>query len=447
MAIDQRQISDLSLLQTKFKMGTIMEGDEVDVILSHDAASNTYKMDFVFPSYVMNPPTSPEPTDPEPTDPEDPTPTDPEEPEPSEPEDTGPEYKAFSECTVDEMLEIIRAGKAQEYWNVGDVVKIGNLGMFNVSNQSTDYCLQGGITLYGIILGFNHNISIEHPKAKYSVSIGAFRATDNNVIGFGSITANLNTCNSNVYKGFYSALPFEWQSAILKSIVKYANGSSKTYSQGIFSLSYFEVHGSSNTFVNSSVIKSHTKEEQYDYFKTHGLSSITWSNPQRIGSLGATKSNFPIMSRNEYGTNLCVALNATSQNHAFKVFPINSIPTKSNQLSKPDISTDLRTATSQGLTEHNSCLILLQTKKPTYAVAQDSESGKYYSYLSKIGNLTINMLNASINNLLESMYKQAADFPNISVCTTTTGTVYGLDPRLLGYFASSALFLPCFDIG
>lgn len=442
MAIDQRQISDLSLLQTKFKMGTIMEGDEVNVILSHDAASNTYKMDFVFPSHVMNPPTSPEPTDPEPSEPEDPTPTDPEpsEPEPSEPEDTGPEYKAFSACTVDEMLEIIRAGKAQEYWHVGDHVAIKSLGSFTLSNQSTDYCLQGDHLLYGVILGFNHNINIEHPGKKYSVTIGAFKTGTNTnaVVGFGSIIADPDRCNTYFGQQFYSALPFQWQDAILKNITKYSGGTLKKYSQGIFSLSYFEVHGSSNTFVSTNLISSHNKEEQYSYFKGKSLpSSITWRNPQNIGQLGnVIQSNFPIVSRNTVSNAYFVALNAISQNHAFKVIPVNAIEIMKELSSRPSISQDLRTAKSQGLTEHNSCLIKQNALHSTYSSYQyqDGSTFKYFLYLKTISGIKSSMYG--------DMFLPADSFPKIEFHGYSV-----LNPKLLGYFASSALFLPCFDIG
>ena len=202
-----------------------------------------------------------------------------------------PQYKKetslppLNDCTWAEIQQAVQAGKASQYWNVGDrkaIILNGTVGRRTFSNQ----------TIYCYILGFNHNAELEGNNTIH-FHVGFDALTDGNHIAFcdskygdygSDIAYRMKTSSSN-YKGwsgsymrstivpqFKNALPQELQN-VLKAVNKYTDNGSQNehyYSEDvtatqdkIFLLSEYEVKGyqyNANRYEQNSQL-------QYDYFK------------------------------------------------------------------------------------------------------------------------------------------------------------------------------------
>lgn len=174
-------------------------------------------------------------------------------------------------------------GTAANYWSIGDKIAIklnGVVGRYTFSNE----------TYYAVILGFNHNSSIEGSNTIHfqfgKDSSGddiAFcdDAYDEDITtgtGFIINTTNTNTggwngsyMRKNICPAFLNAMPSEWQN-VITPCTKYSDntgGGNDTASfvtatsDKIWLLSEFEVWGKKN-YANSA---EQNYQKQYDYYR------------------------------------------------------------------------------------------------------------------------------------------------------------------------------------
>ena len=204
-----------------------------------------------------------------------------------------PQYKkkglgALNDCTWAEIQQAVQAGKASDYWAVGDrkaVVLNGTVGAKTFSN----------LTVYAYILGFNHNASVEGNDTIH-FQFGFDALTGGNHIAFcdslygktGSSSAfRIKTSQSNrncwrdshiintIIPAFINAMPSDLQNA-LKTITKYTDNANATShdtssyvtatQDKVFLLAEFEIFGT-RSYANSYEQNS---QAQYDYYKNGG---------------------------------------------------------------------------------------------------------------------------------------------------------------------------------
>lgn len=182
-------------------------------------------------------------------------------------------------------------GTAANYWAIGDKIGIklnGVVGQYTFSNE----------VYYAVILGFNHNSSVEgnnsihfqFGKNSSGVDIafcdGSYGQQSSS--GFIMNTTNVNTGGWNnsymrktICPAFLAALPTEWQN-IISPCTKYSDNTgggqdTASYvtatSDKIWLLSEFEVQGA-RSYANSA---EKTNQRQYDYYR-NGNSKIKYKH-------------------------------------------------------------------------------------------------------------------------------------------------------------------------
>ena len=195
-----------------------------------------------------------------------------------------PKGKALNDYTWEEIRLISDAGKASEYFSVGDrkaVTLNGTAGRLNFSNG----------TFYCYIIGIDHNSAKEgtnriHFQFGYTAASGgvhiAFIDSGYNMGKTSNTWFNMNNANTNsdgwegsqmrtkIIPAFKACLPSDLQ-AVLKTVTKYSDntgGGSNTASyvtattDDIFLLSEFEVFGT-RTSANSA---EKNYQAQYAYY-------------------------------------------------------------------------------------------------------------------------------------------------------------------------------------
>lgn len=209
---------------------------------------------------------------------------------------------ALNDMTWEQIRAISDAGKAADYFNLGDTKSItinGKAGNFTFSNYTVD----------AFIIGFNHNSAKEGSNrihfligksggklvglcdGSYNSSVsstGYFSMNSSNTNSGGwnasqmrkTLLGNSGTPTSPTANTLLAALPSDLR-AVMKSVTKYtdntANGEGNTASyvtattDYLFLLAEFEVQGS-RTYANSYEQNS---QAQYDYFKA-GNSKIAY---------------------------------------------------------------------------------------------------------------------------------------------------------------------------
>lgn len=218
--------------------------------------------------------------------------------------------KPLNQSTVPEMLEIIRAGKAQQAWSVGDTIASipikGSCNIGYTTNADSNY---GGTRWYTSIdttleitlIDFDHNISFENPDVEHTATfMGKIVGTRNNkysgdvwaAIYHSAIyfSSNYNWQNGTPngylgsdlktsYESLYSCLPTDWQTAILTTTKGCCAGKSHdsikrsdpissngsryrtTISTKVFPFSEKELTG-----VNSYSDVTESNDQRYSYF-------------------------------------------------------------------------------------------------------------------------------------------------------------------------------------
>lgn len=203
------------------------------------------------------------------------------------PDDTGSgdiPSSTLNECTPKQIQLAAKNGTAANYWSVGDKIGIKLNGVVNQCTFSNE-------TYYAIILGFNHNSSIEGNN-----TIHFQFGKNSNGVDIAFCDSHYGTYNINTTHGFqmntsvgadggwkdshmrnvncpafFEAMPIEWQK-VITSCIKYTDnvGDNKQTQANISAtldkiwlLSEFEVYGV-RTFANSNEQKY---QNQYDYYK------------------------------------------------------------------------------------------------------------------------------------------------------------------------------------
>lgn len=185
-------------------------------------------------------------------------------------------------------------GTASNYWSIGDKIAIklnGAVGQYTFSNE----------TYYAVILGFNHNSSVEGSNsihfqfgkdssgADIAFCDGAYG--QQSTTGFIMNTTNVNTGGWNnsymrktICPAFLAAMPTEWQNIIVPC-TKYSDNTgggqdTASYvtatSDKIWLLSEFEVQGA-RTYANSA---EKNYQKQYDYFR-NGNSKVKYKHLEK----------------------------------------------------------------------------------------------------------------------------------------------------------------------
>ena len=217
------------------------------------------------------------------------------------PQMTVPIGVALNDMTWEQIRAISDAGKAADYFNLGDTKTItinGNVGNFTFSNYTVD----------AFIIGFNHNSTKEGGNrihfligksggkmvglcdSRYGneqTSSGYFNMNTSQTNSGGwngsamrnTLLGNNGTPSSPITNTLLAALPSDLR-AVMKSVTKYTDntGNSSNVSGNItatsdylFLLSEFELHGFRN-YANEYERKS---QAQYDYFKA-GNSKVAY---------------------------------------------------------------------------------------------------------------------------------------------------------------------------
>ena len=184
-----------------------------------------------------------------------------------------------------------QSGQAKNLWSVGDKTPIainGKVGALTIKG-----------TYYAIILGFDHNASVEggnsiHFQIGKDASGKDIAFVDSEYLSSGSSAAfRMNTSNTNsggwnnsymrktICPAFLAALPADWQNIIV-ACTKYSDntgGGSDTASKvtstqdKIWLLSEFEVQGK-RSYANSA---EQNYQKQYDYYK-NGNSKVKYKH-------------------------------------------------------------------------------------------------------------------------------------------------------------------------
>jgi len=187
-----------------------------------------------------------------------------------------------------------RAGVAPNYWNVGDKIPIalnGTVGALTLND-----------TYYAVILGFNHNASIEGENSIHfqfgKNSAGAdiafcdagycdyYKRNDNSRFVMNTSETNSGGWESSYMRNticpaFLAIMPTAWQN-IIASCTKYSDNvgggnDAASYvtdtSDKIWLLSEFEVFGS-RTYANSA---EQNYQQQYNYYK-NGNSTVRYQH-------------------------------------------------------------------------------------------------------------------------------------------------------------------------
>lgn len=194
--------------------------------------------------------------------------------------------KTLNEYTWDEISLISRAGKAAEYFNVGDTKEVILNG--NTTNASKSF---NNYSCYATILGFDHNASLE-TNGEHSIHfiLGKNSTED---ICFYPYRMNESYTTSGGWNGskmkqttmteFKNCLPAELR-AVLRNVTKYTHNTTggsanataanvTATTEQLFLLSEFEVWGA----ISRANSYEQNKQAQYAYYK-NGNSKLRYND-------------------------------------------------------------------------------------------------------------------------------------------------------------------------
>lgn len=179
------------------------------------------------------------------------------------------------------IVQQVRAGRASEYWNVGDKIKV-KMNEFSLVNTQSRPIYEAG--LYELmVIGFDHNLEYETPDYEHTMT---FMFTGNptyfpNILGYSLNSSiegfiDIEYALVSVFTHFadriYNALPEEWSDIIIPTtktgVFNLAKDSPK-----IFLLSNYEANGD---YYCTSFIKQEDLlgQKQYSYFKQNSTAIL-----------------------------------------------------------------------------------------------------------------------------------------------------------------------------
>ena len=254
MAIDSRQIADINFSMPNFGLELTIEGEEpvteiVDV-------NNVQTVRFKVPRrYFIQEVEQPSSSSIAPL--------------------ANPQPLSF--YSPETIVQQVRAGRAREYWNIGDRIPImvGAFSMYN--NPSSSFGVFSQQFYEAVVIGFDHNLEKETPDYKHTMTFmiidepartnfSQYKKTEY-VHMFMASDINMIRVINYFYSTFYNVLPDEWRNVII-NVNKTGVHNAESAQCKIFSLSYYEMHGSSD--YNDDISESEYKDgaqQQYEYFK------------------------------------------------------------------------------------------------------------------------------------------------------------------------------------
>ena len=284
MAIASRQVSNLIITEPSLQLEPITTGDKFKINATYDSDSNSYLFGMTLPTI-----TEPEPTEPEPI--EDPTPT---------------TVYPLIYYSPEQIVSAVRAGKASEYWSVGDVVPIA-LSSFKLTSNSAERSYFNAKTYHAVVLGFDHNLERETPDVNHSMTFAIMKTADRSntfVINTNNENAPFAFVNSMTYCQYtfedfsnhiFAALPSSWKSVIIDTTKTgvFFNG---TQTQKIFTLSYYEAYGDNNGTIYEEDYADGA-QQQYEFFNRfsfpinfNALLDTNWVCSSDYGTIVASRS-------------------------------------------------------------------------------------------------------------------------------------------------------------
>lgn len=195
-----------------------------------------------------------------------------------------PAKQAFNDTSWADIATIVKAGKASEYWNVGDTKDMQFASAVTLDSGNT---IPANTTYKVVILGFDHN-SAKEGTNRLHLCIG--KDTTGKEICFYGYKMNSSNTNSGGWNGcemktwlngtFYNALPTDLKNAIT-ACTKWTDNTGSgsnisdvtSTSQKIWLLAEYEVFGA-RSFANQYEKDS---QAQYDYYK-NGNSKIRYNH-------------------------------------------------------------------------------------------------------------------------------------------------------------------------
>lgn len=254
MAIDSRQIADISFSMPNFGLELTIEGEEpVSEIVD---MNNVQTVRFKVPRrYFIQETEKPSASSIAPL--------------------TNPQPLSF--YSPETIVQQVRAGRAREYWNIGDRIPI-MIGAFSMySNPPSGFGIFSQQFYEAVVIGFDHNLEKETPDYEHTMTFmiidnpertnfSAYKKTEY-VHMFMACDIYMVRVINHFYSTFYNVLPEEWQNVIINT-KKTGVHDAELAQCKVFSLSYYEMHGSSD--YNDDISESDYKDgaqQQYEYFK------------------------------------------------------------------------------------------------------------------------------------------------------------------------------------
>lgn len=285
MAIASRQVSNLIVTAPSLQLAPITTGDKFKINATYDSDLNSYLFGMTLPTI-----TEPEPVEPEPV----------EDPKPSA---VYPLYYYSPE----QIVSAVRAGKASEYWSVGDVVPI-TLSSFKLTSNSAERSYFEAKTYHAVVLGFDHNLERETPDVNHSMTFAIMKTLDKSntfVINTNNENAPFAFVNSMTYCQYtfddfptqiFAALPSSWKNVIINT-TKTGVFSNGTQTQKIFTLSYYEAYGDDNNGTIYEEDYADGAQQQYEFFNRFSfptnfsaLLDTNWLCSSDYGTIVASRS-------------------------------------------------------------------------------------------------------------------------------------------------------------
>lgn len=264
MAIDQRQIYDLNKLVPNIISDGLDYGDDPGLMITRDEESNEIHIGMVLPTKLNPAYVEPEP---EP------------EPEPVTSDDIDAPTKELKEYHINDIVRFVRAGYGSKF-PVGSMIPI-KLQNFLLTSSNRDQRSYGGHSVKAVVLGHDHNIAKENPALKHTMTLALMYRNNGDIterpMAWASPSEFTDRVIFNVEAAFLSALPPEWQDAVVKTTktgVTADDGKLLSKTAAIFVPSYYEVYGYQG-YIDSQDKASWEggAQLQYEYFQKKGFPS------------------------------------------------------------------------------------------------------------------------------------------------------------------------------
>lgn len=340
------------------------------------------------------------------------------------PENVDGSIKPFREYAnnPEKIAEIVKSGKAQEVWNVGDTIPI-KLSKFKLTNNSGDTNWCGGETYEAVILGFDHNIEKEFPSnsgtvPEHTMTLALMYSTDDaglpienrKPIAFCSPSASPYDIETIGLQYIFNALPDDWEQIIAST---YKNGGKPTTAVNtsnpfkVFPLSYYEAHGNNLNIplVNSAEYKDN-RQKQYEFFRKYGF-------PDRfLSQYGKGTKQVPIIvaSRSQYQSHNTIRVLLTMQTDGTVAYSI-----RSAEYSKSKEETDV------GIIRYYPDIIEYKNGSHGSGSAPNFQSGFTIATYKSMGipssvDLSYNKYNSLPGNIKVLLVPRAGFIPCFTIC-------------------------------